>query len=283
MSLQIVINSSNRAGTVITTDQFPREWMKFTVIAVPYSQRKDYLTLQNRWPVLVIPKSIPEYLSSQRQWILETTEYDHVWMMDDDLCFDRRVPGTLQLKKAKEEDMVNLLKSIKYHVEKEGIPLLGISARLGNNREIVSFTDITRVSRCFCVSKDAFDEVGISIAPFEPFLMQDFFLTLNFLTNGYATRVLNEYAQADKGSNAPGGVSVYRNPQLLKKVSFFLQDKFPGIVSVRQKTTSGGWDGFEKDREGNMLRTDVVVHWKKAYRPKRSTAGLGAFLGKATS
>lgn len=275
----IYINSSSRHDSVLTIRQMPKEWKNFCFISVPNEQYKNY-EKHNKWPVLKIPKNVPQFLSSQRQWIAQNSEFDYVFFMDDDLTFQKRKNGSLSLEVCEKEDMNEMLRDVQSAL-KGGFPLVGISARLGNNRCQGDHEDITRVSRCYAFSKSVFNQLKINLAPFEPFLMQDFHLALTFLKSGFQNRVLYNWAQGDRGSNTAGGCSAYRTPELMKKVAAFLAAEHKGFVTVCEKKTKGGWSGFPKDKNGNTIRTDVTVAWKKAYeyeRRKRNGCGISKFL-----
>ena len=272
--LVIYINSSDRWDRVRSVKQMPEEWKAFTFIATTAKQAKKYKMLG--WRVLSFPEAVPHFLSSERQWLLENSPARYVWMMDDDLAFQYRKDG--KLLNCKPAQMEKLLEELTRTVQ-SGFPLVGVSARFGNNTVEEDHADITRVSRCYVVDTRVVKELKLNIAPFEPFLMQDFYMTLSFLKAGFKTRVLYNYAQGDGGSNTKGGCSRYRTPELLRKVSLFMARSFPGVVTVTEKTTKGGWNGFPVDAHGNVHRTDVVVQWKKAYRPKKDASkGVSAFL-----
>jgi len=272
----IVINSSNRAGNVKTHSAFPEDYMKWR-IAIPADQQEEYLKHHTKEELLVLPHYIPQYLSSQRQHIMELfarTNTKYVWLMDDDLTFFRR-NEELKLRKCTPSDMKTMFETVRKHLN--DVPMVGVSTRLGNNRIQESFVDITRVTRCYAMDANVFSEVGATFAPFEPFLAQDFHLTLCWLNAGYANRVIYSFAQEDVGSNAEGGVSTYRTPELLRKVSMWMADNHPEVNPVSKK--SKGWDGFSE------YRTDMIVQWKEAYKPKkvRGTGGLAARLARHTA
>jgi len=61
-------------------------------------------------------------------------------------------------------------------------------------------------------------------------------------------------------------------------VAYELQKLYPGIVDVVMKKSKTGWPGMPKLPDGTTLRTEVVIQWKKAYRPKLATKGITSFL-----
>lgn len=279
--LIIFINSSKRSDNVRTVRQFPSSWKRFTRIVTPFDQAPLYRALG--WPVIPIPKGVPQFLSSQRQWVMENADCDYVFMMDDDLDFCYRLPGGTSLRKSGDEQMEAMLVDVQATMV--DFPLVGISTRLGNNRVTQDHDDINRVTRCYCIDRNVFQTVGCTFAPYEPFAMQDFHINLCFLEKGYPNRILYKYAQGDPGSNTPGGVSSYRTFEVHQRAAKYLMTHHPGVVRLQVKATKAGWTGFKKMGD-ETLRTDVVVSWKKAYTPRKhgvsktTASGIASFFRK---
>lgn len=277
--ITICINSSGRPDNVKTLEQFPTKWRRFVAIVVPWKQKKKYRKSCGAWQVVPVDKDCPPYLSSQRQWVMENSKSRFVWFMDDDLSFLYRRPD-LRLRKCKEKHMKRMLKAVDAALS-EGIPLVGISTQLGNNRCEQDYAEIGRVTRCYVVDKEVFDEVGVSLAPFEPFCMQDFHLTLSFFKAGHKNRILFNYAQADVGgSNAEGGCSGYRTYEVLERVVKWLAKTHSPFVTPKIKYSKTGWEGFPKDDQGRTIRLDANFKWKKAYEYGCSRqSGISQFMG----
>ncbi|KKN43514.1 hypothetical protein LCGC14_0702370 [marine sediment metagenome] len=274
----IYINSSKREKIVKTINQMPERWKKFVYIAVPHDQVRRYKYYMKYWNILSIPKTVPRFLSPQRQWVTENAKERFVFLMDDDLDFLVR-DEAYKLKKCEPSDMDAMLAQVLYGLQDDQIPLIGISTRLGNNRVTDDYTDITRVTRCYALDKRVFDKVGARFDPHpDPSCgMQDFHLTLCWLNAGYPNRVYYNYAQVDSGSNASGGCSEYRDSEVMKRTVKWMVANHPEVRSV-VKTTKGGWDGMEKNEAGENVRTDVIVQWKKAYHPNNRSDGIAGFL-----
>jgi hypothetical protein len=255
----IIINSANRADKVITHKLFPKNTIDWKIV-VPADQYKEYS--KNYWPrVEAVDDEVPPYLPSQRQWCVEQFQnnYKYIWFMDDDLTFFVRTIE-LKLEKAGVPDIAYMIHEMRNQLNK--FSMVGISTRLGNNRVTENYADTTRVTRCYAFSTEAFKDVGATFAPFEPFVAEDFHMTLCFLNKGYNNRVIYNYAQEDVGSNATGGCSVYRTPEIQAKTSHWMAENHPEVrVKVKK---AKAWKGF------GDTRVDMVVQWKKAYKPKKS-------------
>jgi hypothetical protein len=87
--------------------------------------------------------------------------------------------------------------------------------------------------------------------------MDDFNMTLQLLTRGFANIVSNEWRTSPSPGNARGGASTYRTLTSQNASAHNLKRLFPQFVSIRQKTN---WQGMEG---GDMV--DVTVQWKAAY------------------
>ena len=283
----IVINSSNRVDTICTHKLFPKDIINW-VVAVPHDQYEMYEGKFGREHTYPIPPDVPQYLSSQRQHVMKYfgQAYKYVWLMDDDLTFLKREikievkkHGTKTkefkkpvLKKCKEKHIKKMFLEVREHLKK--IPVVAISTRLGNNRVLEDYDETNRVTRCYAMSTKAFKEVGATFAPFEPFLAQDFHMALCFLNAGHNNRILYTYAQSDFGSNADGGCSTYRNPEIQRRVFKWMEANH-NEVSCKEKK-SKCWKGYD------AKRLDMNVSWKKAYKEvkKRSEGGLSAYFKK---
>jgi hypothetical protein len=211
--------------------------------------------------------------------------YKYIWLMDDDLTFFRRKTKKIKgetkfvLRKCKEKHITKMMYAMHKHLQE--VPIVGISTRLGNNRVTDDYDEINRVTRCYAINTKVFKEVGAVFNPFEPFVAEDFHVALCFLNKGHKTRILHTYAQEDIGSNADGGCSEYRTAEVQKKTSFWMAENHPE-VTVRGKFSKGSW-GLQKLKDGRNYRVDVIVGWRKAYKPKKkrtTTGGLNSFFKK---
>jgi len=274
----IFINSSGRPDGVKTLGQFPESWKEFTHIVVPAEQAVDYRNALD-WPVLALRQDVPNFLPPQRQCVVEMSEYRYVFMMDDDLTFERRTPE-MKLKRCKHKSMKRMLSQVAHAIQNDGVPLVGISTHLGNNRVTEDYTENTRVTRCYCVDKEVFTEVGVNFAPVDDFVMEDFHMNLCLLEAGHGNRVYYNFSQGDSGSNSDGGCSEYRDAACQKRAALLLKELHPEFVTVKEKRTKASWPGFPKDSEGYTVRTDVIVHWKKAFAKGTSKGvGIASFMG----
>jgi len=273
----IVINSSHRADKVITPTLFPEDVIEW-VIAVPEDQIEEYAKY---WPnkLVPIPSTVAPYLSSQRQWVMENywDAYKYVWFMDDDLkFFHRAVEGKTNLTRSTSIDHIcSMFLDVREQLSTTAI--VSISERFGNNFVTTPHKDIGKIRACYAVDTHVFKEVGAVFNPIEPFQAQDYHIVLCFLNAGYINRALFTYA-FDEKSSAPGGCSVYRTAKTVEDTSKWMAANHPE-VTVKIKYSKTKW-GMTEVGDGTRARVDIMVQWKKAYRPKPIKPDINKLFGK---
>jgi len=289
----IVINSSNRVDKIKTHDKFPKGITNW-VYAVPHDQYESYEDVLGREHTYPIPPTVAQFLPSQRQHCMEYfgQVYKYIFFMDDDLTFlKRKVVETedvdlygknvkkYRCKKAKKKDVLNMIWDVRTALDE--FHMVGVSTRLGNNRVTEPHADTNRVTRCYALSAESFKAVGAVFNPFEPFVAEDFHMTLCYLNAGYNNRVLYNYAQEDVGSNAEGGCSEYRTLEVQNRTAEWMNEHHKEVTLKAKE--SANWKGMEDGMKGNKIfRNDMIIGWKKAYKPikKRVDNGWGAKFSK---
>lgn len=267
----IVINSSHRAGKIITNEEFPTGIIK-VVIAVPSDQADTYCNCYGNM-VVPIPMVVKQTLPAQRQWCMEHFggKYKYIWLMDDDLKFFHRKDGKLhQAHKEHIEVMFELVR-----LSLDFAPMVGISTRLGNNRVSAEFEEINRVTRCYAMDSAVYKSVGCRFDPIDYFVAEDFHVALCFLNKGYKNRILYSFAQEDGGSNKGGGCSLYRTAEVQKRTSLWMTANHPE-VRIKAKP-SKNWNNMEGLKGDQQYRVDMIVGWKKAYKPRPEKTRKGLF------
>ena len=288
-SISIWVNSSHRKDLVVTHKQFSPEWRKVFFLVVPEDQYQDYKQYEKEGIRLItMPKNIPSYLPSQRQWVIENAESDHVFIMDDDLQFYKR-RDDLKLRVATTHDVEDMMTAVRIHLMDTN--MVSISSRYQNNLYPTEYKENARCSRCYTVDRHIFlnklhctkcdSKGGFRYNPMEPFVHEDMWLVLHWFHNGYTNRQLYNYAQSDKGTNTKGGCSLYRTPDVQQESAFFVQEHFPDIIKVSRKITKGTWSGFDKNQAGENVRTDMTIQWAKAFKPRvKKEDAITRFFGK---
>jgi hypothetical protein len=81
------------------------------------------------------------------------------------------------------------------------------------------------------------------------------------LEQGYPNYIITEFCwDQSRGSNAPGGCSLYRDGEWQRREVLKLKELHPEFVTVVEKKPKIGWG------QGMTTRTDVRVSWAKAMK-----------------
>ena len=251
MGMNIFIPTLGRADKQVTLRQLPDKIRSAAFLLVDYSERGNYGDI----PVVVMPEET-RGIGAVRQFAIDYS-LDHgctkVLMMDDDLrFFCRRMDNETLLRKAEEEDLLEMFEAIEAQLD--DYPLVGVAAREGANQTTEMMVENTRILRLLAYRADVlrrecirFDRVPV---------MEDFDVALELLKCGYKNLVLNAWAQNQEGSGLSGGCSTYRTMEMQGETADRMAAMHPGIVKAVEKTTKGSF--------GGGTRKDVVIQWKKA-------------------
>lgn len=223
----------------------------------------QYEEYYRRWgkhhKVIAMPKSRGSGIHNARQFCLDYhirffPEIPYAIMIDDDMVFFRREFASIRLTECLAQDMYEMFSEIETSLER--FPMVGVSARQGNNNVKEDYQIATRQMNFHAVNPYVLKNLGIRFDEFE--VMEDFNVVLSLLQAGIANKVLYEYCWNQKGSGAKGGCSDYRDYTVQSNAAFRLAEKFPKYVTVVDKKSKSGWDGMQ-------TRKDVRIQWKKAY------------------
>lgn len=246
-------------------------------IVVVEGEYKKYKKIFPGKNIIILPKNIIG-LSANRQWLLENSSSKKVCFLDDDIEFFIRKKNSLQLKKVSSiEPLIDIWDN---WLENKQYALVGVSLRNGNNRQPVEYCENERIMSVYAFNRETLMKENIRFDRVK--VMQDFDVNLSLLEKGYKNKISYLYCHSQsKGSGAKGGCSEYRTFDLKKQGAYKLLSLHPKSISIKNKITKTGWEGMEKKNgvEG-VTSVDVIIHWKKAYKPKRisSKNGISNFL-----
>lgn len=248
--LTIVINTLGRINNQITWRNLPEAIREYTYLSV---QKHEFHEYPKGYSLIMLPEEVKN-LPQTRQWLIDTIQTRFLLIMDDDLSFFTRRNGDHKhLHKVGDADIFEMLSAM--HFECHHNPMVGISAREGNNRVEQDITYCTRSMRMFMLDLEKVRKVGARFDRTKT--KEDMDMTLQLLRAGHKNAVFYKWANDHVSSNAPGGCALYRTLELMKEDAEVLAKLHPGFVKVVEKQTKTSWNG--------MKRTDVIVQWKKAY------------------
>lgn len=193
-------------------------------------------------------------IAATRQWIVDHCPERYVLMLDDDLhFFQRRMDDPTKFRDMEPGELSFALRQVEYLLTEA--PHAAIAVREGGNRNTDPLLVNTRTLRALGYDIEVLRQHGIRFDAVP--VMEDFYVSLSLLCAGYDNLTYNGVVHNQaKGSNAPGGCSVYRTPAVQTAAALELERHFPAYVKVIQKSTRVAW--------GGGTRTDVRIAWKRA-------------------
>lgn len=202
------------------------------------------------------PQNLSEKRALLAQRIAERNE-PIFCMCDDDLSlYIRKGDDVTNLRYPAPDEVDDLFLNIIPELL-EDYPMVGVSAREGNNRIGAGsrplLTECTRSMRLYAFRTKDYLSIEANRLP----EMADFDTTLQFLLKGEKNAVINYYAQNQPQSQLRGGCSIYRTTATHDAVCRRLAELYPEFVKLRQKENLGGGE--------YGTRTEVTIAWKKAY------------------
>lgn len=256
--LGIYIPSRKRSQVVTkcTIANIPEELHNQTHVVVSETEKVDYEAR--------VPESVQVLLTDRlgiadvRQWILEHAEHEYVMFISDDIEFAYRNDEG-KLRKADNSQVMRMIKQL-YRWLHGGYTHVGVSQRAFNHTSTEPYVKIARMNDVYAYNKNKTLESGARFDRLK--VMEDFDITLSLLRLGHINIVTHEYAWSQKGSGASGGCAEYRGWQMQRDAAYQLAKLHPGCITVREKKSKSAWESVGKSR------VDVIVHWKRAYKPK---------------
>jgi len=254
ITLEIYIPTAGRAHRQPTLTAMLAAGIRPTLVVQAHEADDYRLNWGEHVSIVVLPEHI-RTVAPTRQHILQNVVVGpYFCMVDDDLeFFARRIDDKTKLRPLEQGELVKLFADIAYHLNVYAH--VGIAAREGANRNTEYLLDNTRIMRVLAYDADVLKYKSIRFDRLD--VMEDFDVALQLLEAGYSNVVVNSWAQNQAGSNAAGGCSSWRTPELHAANAHRLAELHPKVVKVVQKETKTAW--------GGGTRTDVRIQWKRAY------------------
>lgn len=262
--MYIYIPSLSRVGRVSTLSSIPENWLDKARIVVSKNEANLYRDFYGKAFILVAPVF---GIAETRQWIIENSLDKHALFIDDDMSFSVRCGEGIKLRSASKADVGSMFLLLESWLN-SGYIHAGISQRAGNNHVPDEFEIVTRMNNIYAYDVKAFLNSGVRFDSIK--VMEDFHVTLSLLKLGFPNIVSYKYAWGQRGSGAPGGCSVYRTSSVQRDAAYQLLQFHSDCVRLVAKRSKRSWTGID-----NNYRVDVVIEWKKAYRPKQRNSFVG--------
>ena len=260
MDAVLYMPSSGRATRCATLGRLPEDLRTRVLVAVPEPEADAYMRALPGQPVLAVPEAL-HGIAPTRQWLLEhAASQGHKVMLQlsDDMRFVRRISlDDWHLRQAGPEDVAVLLYRLAGRVSSGEYVHAGVHARSGLQNKPAPMMVAQRMCDVYAHHVPTLMRYGIrwDRTP----VMEDFDVTLQLLRRGLPNAVDTEFGWDQQSSNAVGGCSQYRTPELQQQGAERLHELHPAFVRVTQKPASN-WKGF------NGTRYDVTVQWQRALK-----------------
>ncbi len=253
---RIYIPTAGRADKQMTLkfiQETSQDLLDRTVLVVPVNEIGTYADLHGMEVDII---GCPEKgIANTRQWIVENSQSNLLFQLDDDMVFFKREELGTKLARCTTEEFEHLFNELCDWLKE--YPLVGVSARQGNNHVEEDFRTATRQMNFHGINRQYFLDNNIKMNSLQ--VMEDFHTVLSLLTSGVANKVMYDYCWNQRGSGADGGCSTYRDNDLQSDCATDLAMEFPDFVTTVIKKSKSSWQGMQE-------RTDVRVQWKKAYQ-----------------
>jgi len=259
----IYIPTCGRWARIKTIENFSPWMLDRTCLVVQEKEffRYGFYYFSKVHKIIVLPKNITT-IEPTRRFIWERTEsrgINKFFIIDDDLTFHKRIPGDPKHSRSISgpKELENIFREM--YRQLDHYPSVGLSERLGNNREEEEWKEITRCVRCVGYNHKAIPFEKLKFGRME--VMEDYDITLQLFQLGLKNNVWFKYMQEQGNSNQKGGCSSWRTLELHNANAIKLAKFHPEFVKVVEKKTKHGW--FNK--EGVNRRLDVRIQWRKCF------------------
>lgn len=216
---------------------------------------------------IVLPDEVRD-ISSTRQWLLDNCSENQIQMDDDITVALLREPARYNLRDCSPEEFAEHLQEINRLLD--WYPIIGCSARNEAHLHYAKrLSEVGRHIRLHAINTPRVNELGIRFDRVT--LAEDYDFILQSLGKGIPNAVYHQLFVGDNGSNAEGGCfDLRKSIDLLEEAKRFQALHPEKVVSVVEKVT--------KTKDGEWVRPDVRIQWKKAFAHGCENSLLEAML-----
>lgn len=253
---------------VITLEYLTPAVQRHVVLVTNKAQQRDLAKTYPLVTVVVCPNQ-PEPgqpidlkvhgIARVRQWIMERYKDQTIFMSDDDLpIYRRKKLGSMKDWHARRATPEEVTEGLERMIElSKKYPMVGMSSKQGNNRYEEPVVFASRMACIWTINCKLAMKLGLS---FQAPPMEDFWMHLSFLTEGYETAMITQWMHCQPGSNTKGGCSSFRTWDVQLRAARALSTEWPDFVKLIYKKTVGKNTWFGSDKP----RPEVLVQWKRA-------------------
>lgn len=253
MNYTIAIPSRARADKITNGKFYP---LFKNTCALNYFVRQEELRAYEGEGLKVTP--VPDYfnIAQKRHLMLQLAiakGYEYLFIADDDIIFGVRRDDDIKKFRQMEESDVKDFLNLHMRICGREHPIVHPILRMHGDKKKYMYEKNCPAIRFVCYHVPTFQSEAIRIDGLGTVFMSDRYAQLSMLDRGYTSIALAKYTVDDNGTNAKGGCSEYRTPELQSEAAKKLSEAFPTNVSLRWKH-NGQWD---------ERRLDCTIQWKK--------------------
>jgi hypothetical protein len=270
MDLNIYIPSKSRWDIQRTFQRMPAEIKAKTKIVVPNEEAARYARIWGEQHIL--PTSAVG-IAPTRDFILEygiTENQKYLVMLDDDVVLQKRRGPVVKGEKA--PSITNCTpaeypEAFAWIEEKllAGYAHCGWGLRFNGFAAPGEESSPARMMHCLAYDLEVIQATGARFCNgVDPTIhsMDDFNMTLQLLTKGYANVISLVYRASPAPSNARGGASTWRTLETQNASAHRMVELFPDFVTLRAKDNWQGMTGAQM--------FDITAKWAKALQYGRA-------------
>lgn len=246
--MNIVIPTKGREGNQMTLSHLPESLRIHTTLFIPEGET------HNHPKIYVEPRQM--HKGEKVQHMLDGFFGRKFIMCDDDLRFSSKALREDRLHPASEEEIEKGFHKVWELLDTH--PIVGIHQRfMGHLCE----SSVVPCGRTFAAFGVNIDLLPSGIENLNSWMVcEDAVLQLSVLSKGGSTPVIGTlFWDQCGGSNASGGCSTYRTPEVQKEHVLRLKEKFPEFVTLKEKAPVSGWFA-------GAPRLDYILYVSKAYK-----------------
>ncbi len=249
--IHIYIPTYKRSHRQITLLQLPKELLEHTTLVIRLEEKDLYTKyVQEKGVQLLIVPTEYESLCKKRQYIMNTTPYKYVAMVDDDLEF--KVCKEFK-EEATNQDVIDLFRLMEYWLE-EGIAHCGIRSLFMPFVKNNAYSEVEKLFSFLCYNTEIFREHNITFE--NTVILHDLSVCMQLLLKGYKNRISNIYRfNSNKRNALEGGLTEIRTKELVETAAKTFVDLYSPYAVLT-----------ECDINNSKKFTGIKCFWKEAYK-----------------
>lgn len=236
---EVYVPTWGRAGNTATLDRLKRQ----DCVVVVRAEEEEYYKSRG-WRVMVLDADHSFGLGQARQFIIENSPNDLIWMVDDDLTLD---------------NLMESIQYISYYADKEDAGIFGMGTYFMSHNRIAKDGAWTRRGagrQVWGVNRKKYLASKLDMSPW--ILCQDLYCWVSMQIKGHRCMISNECLLKEGTGAKSGGSVYYRSKSLVTEMITRLHALYPDYIDL-----------FPSDRgtvSGIPIGQAFRVKWAKIHK-----------------